>query len=870
MTEKVPLLGEIVLPTSFFAGIEAKIALFQEKPFQELSSRHRFRLINSYLLELIQEEPDSKFLLPAVLDYIRRVNELRIYEEPYTLSLFEFWLNLFSELSPEDLQHIRGKIVGKMIPREGYQALFPIGMSKTYSGSHFVAAHLSPDIDTTVASFFGWLDAFGAKVGEALHLWYVPGGPSDNQILRLFDSLFGPGIFQYVARTSIGLSVAAQDLLTQKGMIKTKGNTSTFDIDHTIPDKALVYVDDAGYYLGDWRVEDIELIRHIGNSFKTLLHTFENSFHIDIISLFSKEKLNVSHFPQFLKTLFEEKIETNSAVKELGPQDTEKFSLFLTEVLKVEKGLNASFAELLQALGYAGIEEAPKFYREVQSLPSSSLFGSEGELIENRTNIFHVLEKLIELLDIAIKRARGLVDRLDIVMLIKEMVLKIASPYLTMKNDVDEIKEKMRNYNSLTVVIPEAGGRLFPVGVVKASELRKDTLGTVSLRDFSNLQEIHMPSYLQVISVVDHHKISLTTLSQPQILMGDAQSCNILLAEVAFKINDAFSLGGMTIEAIELQLKELQNGPMNEKTIRLLERVLSRKKASQNGHFWVAKEREWSEYYTFIQAILDDTDLLSKVSDRDVLTIASLLNRLKSLSVGKEVEIIDLSDLPRDSSFAKKGAERILKNNEMYSIYKRIYDLREGEIEESMLLSSKGLPSNFFADTKEQNVCCRVGQTKLFADNFKTYNSVELALKERWFHEAREKTKNHPMVDFHLHMLSTIPSAESVHQEGLDLKQDHFDEIWFWISGTQESEYHLSRFLSGFRGSKEAKNNTFTLEIFGKNGPNYREIFKKDFLECKIVEKNNGPSIQIAVLKFKPGSINSRKSSITPFLPRQL
>lgn len=868
MTERAPLLGEVVIPPSTFANIEAKVDLFKEKPFQELSSRHRFRLINSHLLELIQEEPEGQFLLSSVLDYIRRVNELKVYEEPYTLSLFEFWLNLFSELPPEELQKVRGKIVGKFIPRESYQALFPIGMNKMYSGSHFVAAHLSPDIDTTVASFWGWADAFGARVGDALHLWYVPGGPSDKQITRLFDSLFGPGIFQYVARTSKSLTLAAQDLLTQQGMIKTKGHTSTYDLDHAVPDRALVYVDDAGYYLGDWRMEDFELVRQVSNAFKALLHVFENGFHIGIISLFSKEKLHVSDFPAFLKTLFDGKIASNIAVKELGAEEKEKFALLLTDVLKVEKGLNASFADLLEALGKLGIEESPLFYREVQALPSSSLFNRDGELVENRTAIFHVLEKLIELLDIAIKAARGLVDRLDIVMLIKEKVLKIPSPYLTMKNDVIEIRDKMRHFTSMTVVIPEAGGRLFPVGVVKASDLRKETLGTVSLRDFSNLQEIQMAPYLQVISVVDHHKIDLKTLSQPQIIVGDAQSCNILLAEVAFKMNDLFSSGGMSVDSIDTQIQSLQKEPFTDKTLRLMGRLFQRKKAAETPQYWVSKEREWSEYLAFINAILDDTDLLSKVTDRDVLTIASLLNRLKSLAIGQEVEIIDLSDISRDGSFAKKAAERILKNPEMYSVYKKIYDLREEEIEENMHLEAKGLSSTFFADTKEQNGCCRVGQTKLFAANFKSYQKEEHALKQKWVKDAEEWAKNNPIVDLFIQMISTIPSAESVFKDGLEPKADHFDEIWFWIPGTTDSESHLSRFLSGFRGAKEVKNSSFKLELLGDNASALEDIFKNDFLSVSIEKRNE--SLPIAVLKFKPGTINSRKSAITPFLPRHL
>ena len=39
-------------------------------------------------------------------------------------------------------------------------------MGKIYEGTHFVTAHKSPDLDTTIASFWGWLDAFAAPAVE--------------------------------------------------------------------------------------------------------------------------------------------------------------------------------------------------------------------------------------------------------------------------------------------------------------------------------------------------------------------------------------------------------------------------------------------------------------------------------------------------------------------------------------------------------------------------------------------------------------------------------------------------------------------------------------------------------------------------------
>ena len=47
-----------------------------------------------------------------------------------------------------------------------------------------------------------------------------------------------------------------------------------------------------------------------------------------------------------------------------------------------------------------------------------------------------------------------------------------------------------------------------------------------------------IPSYLEVISVIDHHKSALNTFAPPVAIIADAQSCNTLVAQKAFEIND--------------------------------------------------------------------------------------------------------------------------------------------------------------------------------------------------------------------------------------------------------------------------------------------------------------------------------------------
>ena len=80
---------------------------------------------------------------------------------------------------------------------------FPLAWVKVYSGTHFITAHLSPDVDTMIASFWGWMDAFGARIGTGLHLWCLPGGPPDSPFTSIFRDMFGSGLFLYLARTQL-------------------------------------------------------------------------------------------------------------------------------------------------------------------------------------------------------------------------------------------------------------------------------------------------------------------------------------------------------------------------------------------------------------------------------------------------------------------------------------------------------------------------------------------------------------------------------------------------------------------------------------------------------------------------------------------
>ncbi|HSW87192.1 MAG TPA: hypothetical protein VLG49_06820 [Rhabdochlamydiaceae bacterium] len=865
-------LGDFVLVSEGFPEFEAVCAEFKTEDFKQLNDRQRNDRINRILLDLIKRTDGPSFLLPAIIEYIDRVNREKIVDH-YAFSSFELWLNQFSGLDTKENYWVRGHIAGKWIPREEYQLLFPIGMGKTYPGSHFVTAHGSPDLDTTVSAFWGWMDAFASRVSEGLHLWNVPGGPPASQIeiSILFNQIFGENVFNYLAKTRSTLALSSFELLTQKGVIKKHVGESSFGIDRERSQNAIVLVDDMGYFLGDWRNFDAEGVRQIVMLLNNCLRWFENNLHVKLISLFGKENLSLKDLPDFIQSVFGTRIIDSQPAKEFTENQKNHVKDYLIKVLKVKNGLESTFEEFARAMKKLSIYEFQEFIDLVESLQKSPLFDRSGYLIENRPRIFHQLEQIITGLDKAIQSIRVYVERLEVCLNIKTQVFGYAPQVVSYRADVEEIRSKMNNYPYLTVTYSDRKGKMVPLGVVHASDIHRPVLGTVTLRDFCNREETKIPSYLEVISVIDHHKSALNTFSPPVAFITDSQSSNAMVAELAFRINDRYSAGGMHADEIEAQIKAVSKDLSSPRNKRTMQRLLQRQMAleDESTHF-IHPQREFVEYLHFLYAILDDTDLLTKVTQRDVEIVASLLNRLKSLALKKEVEIISFDDLSKNGQFVQEAAQRILQNNDMYSLYRRIYLSKENSIEENIQLCVRGKPSNIFADTKEQNGCCRVGQTKLFRKNVPSFQKHADQLRVMWVEEARTFHREKNEVDLHLHMISTLASADDLYA-GTRGKYTHKDELWIWIPTIEQAIEHLKSFLNAFRSSPQVIHNELEVEFLGENGKELEKIFSESFLPIpRKFASSKEKQLPIAVVRYKAGSINSRKGMISPYLPRLL
>src|SRR3989344_2030657 len=542
-------LGDRKIEKRVFANLDPIFQQFNAAAFKALIDHQRSERVNRTLLELIQKEKEPCFLLAAVLEFVQRVDHAGILHH-YTFTSFELWLNQMSGLSFIENFHIRAKIVGKRIERNDYQAFFPIGMEKIYEGSHFVTAHRSPDLDTTISSFWGWMDAFGARVSDALHLWNLPGGPPASQIeiQWIFSDLFGEAVFTHLAKTRTALTLTGNDLMTQQGIVQKQLSDSMAGIEHNPEQVSILIVDEEGFYLDDWRHFDGERIRQVILLLSSCLRWFENHLHLHLISLFAKDPLQFDAIQPSLMQLFQMKLSECEPAIEFTQQQKQGVVDFITKVLGEKQGLDASFEQL--GLRLAKLGHVPFVGADTLIASMRGLFDGQGMLQERRPHIFSFLERTVRALHEAILAVRMRLEKLDIALKTKKEVFGIHPTFVTVRSDVEEIRQKLGSQLSLTVVYPDQS-KLFPMGIIQARDLRKRLLGTVSLRDFCNREEMTIPPYLEVISMIDHHKSELNTFSPPMAIIADVQSSNTLVASLAFEINDRYSLGGQTEHAIE-------------------------------------------------------------------------------------------------------------------------------------------------------------------------------------------------------------------------------------------------------------------------------------------------------------------------------
>ncbi len=264
--------------------------------------------------------------------------------------------------------------------------------------------------------------------------------------------------------------------MTRKGFQPKLPSDSITEIDHERDNTATVVVDEEGFYLGDWRHFDVEGVRQVIIMLSSCLRWFENSLHLHLIALFAKEKLHFDEIGPILQKLFEMKLKDCEPAHEFSPAQRKKVHDFAILVLGLKKGLECSFELLIKQLSELGKVPFNGPGKIIETMRKAKLFDSKDSLVDARPRLFHFLEKEVRSLHEGIVKIRARLERLDIALKTKYEVFGHTPTSVSIRSDVEEIRNKMDSYPYLTVTHPDKN-RMYPVGIIQAADLRKNILG---------------------------------------------------------------------------------------------------------------------------------------------------------------------------------------------------------------------------------------------------------------------------------------------------------------------------------------------------------------------------------------------------------
>ncbi|MCH9811819.1 hypothetical protein K0U07_03535, partial [bacterium] len=710
----------------------------------------------------------------------------------------------------------------------------------SFKGSHFSVAHFSTDVDTVVASFHGFLDAFAAKVGTGVHYWQVPGGPPAEsiEIENLFFKALHKNVFDICSKSSRDLFIGALDLVSQKNIVTKELSDRSIGREHGRMENSVVVTGENGEYIADWRAIDYDEVRTIIHNFMFILRSFEKSLYMVAVEFllnkadFNKKVIEILALPlsHFFGTFSSDEVAVD------------RLELFTKEILGLEAGLSTSFEFFLFAQKECAslAEELKKTQKAVE------------------------IEAALKLLHSAFEKYYHYLDSLEVAVAIKQRVLKISPLTISHLDDYATIVEKMGTYPHLTVVYEEKD-RLTPLGVIHARDLKKETLATVSVRDFSNNDEMDKAPYMDIISCIDHHKSTFATNKPARIVVSDAQSSNSIIAAINMAINEGYATRGYSLAQVEKQIKE-RGAAKTTSDMRLMKRLLSKKEAllQKQVHF-IAPEKEFLDYYHFLFAILDDTDLLTKVTPFDVCVVRDLLNNMKSLMLKSEVEIVHFDGLDKEArDFAYVAARKLLQTHDLYSLYHANYQKREQKIDEMLKKATSTYEKAFFQDTKVLSKYAQVGQVKLFSSNHMVLSKKRADIQKHWLKRCQLAADKNSDLSVFVFMVSTVDSADDLFAGGVKKESKIHDEIWITcLDGDRNSYEKARKFLERLLKSPKVYPQTVDLHLYGKMTDAHEASSK---VSGRVAVSSGKGKIPLAEVLVDLKSIKSRKSDIAPYL----
>ena len=152
----------------------------------------------------------------------------------------------------------------------------------------------------------------------------------------------------------------------------------------------------------------------------------------------------------------------------------------------------------------------------------------------------------------------------------------------------------------------------------------------------------------------------------------------------------------------------------------------------------------------------------------------------------------------------------------------------------------------------------------MFKNNILYFSKHADAIRHTWLEIAKKFYREKPEIDLHIHMISTIVSAEEVYT-GKTGAYAHKDEMWFWISQDELAIERFKRFLNSFQSSPAWKTKPLEVEFLGDNAKELSLIFQESFFEIPHkISKKLSWKIAASSSAFSPKNSTSRGLSFNP------
>ncbi|MDA8773517.1 DHH family phosphoesterase [Chlamydiia bacterium] len=777
------------------------------------------------LTDSILAQPQPCFLLPDLSKtfhtYTKEYPSLFLH-----ISDYEYWLGGI-EISSDDYQRVWSNITGKRILDHDFAPMLSKQPAANTPGSHYVIAHTSPDLDTFVSSYITWIDALSLRMSAHMNKWLVPKRSLKNSELDCFHQHYPNDFTTHLVHHTDGASVLAEDICKQEFVhtILSDASFDSLDIDE-VEKKCMFIVSNSGNVLDTINPIDVEETYILINVFIQIIRSYVHQLEIACLhAILDKEpkKELILLQERFSRMTFDE----ISSYRELHDKKKEIIHRFIHCVFGFDTESKTTCHSIVT------------YVTDEEQVTISNTFIKN---VQKNNDIHNVISTLHQAHLDTISALKTHLMKMGTFVLCKQQIFKKPSFFLTPNTVIDPSTLPMDA--PFIPVLKVEKNKKTAFGAIQSDIFKQKEMISVSLRDFSNKTEVPITPAANVVSVIDHHKTEIHSSKPWNCIISDTESCNTIIAEHLFNQYDLYSKPYSEKDTLAEITKEKK---LNSEQKRTLVKLLLQRKETTEQFYFVDINRELHDYELLLNAILDDTDLLSKTSIRDLMCIGELIDRIVSIQ-NKYRNSILRDQIDQMNSDKQTIKQTIFKHPFMQATMKRIYTMRIEQVEEDISTLSSGL----FSDTKymsDVSIC----QVKLFPDNIASLSKHYDKLIANW-KQLLTDSKRDTRLD--ILFFSTLK-----HKHHTNSNQT-LDKMVIIFQQNDTARSKLMHFLNHFLTQQSLS----SLKIKLNTHPNETSFFAELAHLENVTIKGTHEMQSTITIEYPASLVNSRKKQIAPFI----